>query len=717
MATFYLDFEGGNDANDGTTFANRWKTINSGATAARIAPGDTIRIMASPAPTSVGNATWTNNSKTITLASACTANISACETAWTASADVTTGTVAGREGTNATRITSAGAFTTGKMAYFATGTLDLSAYQQVSFWVWNSNGANIGTGMLSLRLCSDTTGDTTVHTLAIPANTSVFRWQSVTVDVGSALSSSIQSVALYADTDPAANDYYLDNIIACKAPSSADSLTLDSLIAKARNMPWIASTAHAANDIRIPTSANRNGFCYKVTAGGGGNSGATEPTWPVGTGATVSDGALTWTCEGLEEVWYPIASINGTTIIIDHTDSARGKYQGTTETVTTYKREPIKTAAVGTGYAVQDSGTLAGGHITYSGGWNRTDMTTQTDQTWLTGRNFTGTFIDANNQGYHTFINLGGVRFATGFYSATSLSPVTYRGCQAVGIDGYGFHLPGAGVHTLRGCAVANVASSCLYSVGKLDVQAYVGHGAASGGVGFYFDSTCPVRVNYLSLKANGRMVGSGGANPHNVRINNMVSDNNDILFLPSSPSGTFNLNNWAPSAADLATSFYSSSPAALSDHRIYSHRHGGDPNDHRIYGDTFTVRSATDQRHTASGISWKFNPTNTQRSADYPFALSVAKLAVASGVAVSVSIWTRRDSTDIKGQLRLLGGQIKGVNDTVTVACEPSINTWTQYTLASFTPTEDGVVEIEFLVWDGVGTTNSYWIDDLTVA
>ncbi len=37
MSTFYLDFEGGNDANDGTTFANRWKTINTGATAARVA--------------------------------------------------------------------------------------------------------------------------------------------------------------------------------------------------------------------------------------------------------------------------------------------------------------------------------------------------------------------------------------------------------------------------------------------------------------------------------------------------------------------------------------------------------------------------------------------------------------------------------------------------------------------------------------------------------
>jgi hypothetical protein len=35
MAAYYLDFENGNDANDGTTFANRWKTLTNGATAAR----------------------------------------------------------------------------------------------------------------------------------------------------------------------------------------------------------------------------------------------------------------------------------------------------------------------------------------------------------------------------------------------------------------------------------------------------------------------------------------------------------------------------------------------------------------------------------------------------------------------------------------------------------------------------------------------------------
>jgi len=131
MTIFYLDPVDGNDGNDGLSFANRWKTFNSGATAARTAPGDTIRIIASPDPTSLGiTATWTNNSQSVILASALTQNIYMDE-AWTASANVTASlnTANRKEGANCVQLAIASAFTTGKAAYYATGTLDLSSYQ------------------------------------------------------------------------------------------------------------------------------------------------------------------------------------------------------------------------------------------------------------------------------------------------------------------------------------------------------------------------------------------------------------------------------------------------------------------------------------------------------------------------------------------------------------------------------------------------------------
>lgn len=57
---------------------------------------------------------------------------------------------------------------------------------------------------------------------------------------------------------------------------------------------WEASTTYTANYWVIPTTAND--FFYKVTAGGGGDSGATEPAWPTTDSGTVVDNAITWTC-------------------------------------------------------------------------------------------------------------------------------------------------------------------------------------------------------------------------------------------------------------------------------------------------------------------------------------------------------------------------------------------------------------------------------------
>ena len=57
---------------------------------------------------------------------------------------------------------------------------------------------------------------------------------------------------------------------------------------------WSAGATIAANAFRRPTVAN--GFRYEATAGGGGTTGGSEPTWPTTVNATVVDNAITWTC-------------------------------------------------------------------------------------------------------------------------------------------------------------------------------------------------------------------------------------------------------------------------------------------------------------------------------------------------------------------------------------------------------------------------------------
>lgn len=713
----------------GSSKADAWQTLNAGATSARIAAGDTIRIKASPDETLVGNATWTNLSKTVTLASAVTANISDCETAWTATTNVTAtaDTSQFKENAKSAKLVIASAFTTGKAAYFATGTLDLSGYQQVSFWVYNSIA--IAASTLSIRLCTDTTGDVSVHTVAVPALPSSNQWTAFTVNLGSNMNSAIASVALYCDLDPGTLTVQLDNIIACKASSSANSLSLTSIIGKVWNTVWVASTTYATNDIRKPTQPNRNGYRYKVTAGGGGASGGSEPTWPTSIGVTVVDGALTWTCEGIEDTWYAIQSINGTTVKLDNHTNCLGNvglgYSGTTETVSTYKREVSNRVAI---YAssnqlndanIQQSGTSAS-LITYSGGWNRTDMTTQTGETWLSGQNGFAYAIYTNGNSYLSFNNYNVVRMYYGINPSSSANLVRLKNCHFNNLSNQAIYLNVAGCNfDLQGviCNNTNSSSSTLgafaindFSEARLQAVSFSNTlvGPAISTAQNYVNS---IKITDAVLKNNATYAISH-LTPTPLKASGVLSSDNATASIQCI-SAQANFNNCSFGEATIFAT-----QTAYRDLYLFSQKHNQTANNHLITTDGGTIISATDQRHTASGISWKFRPTSTNRSSSYPLKLSIGRVACSANATVSVSIWVYRDNTNIKGQLVVPEGGINGVSGGVLGTIDtPSINTWTQSATMQFTPTEDGVVEIFYYVWDGVGTTNNLWIDDLTVS
>jgi|GEM_PF-2499796 len=88
MATKYVDLLNGNDANNGSTFALRKKTLASAAAVATA--GDIIRIMGRTVGASGINATFTNLSGTVILASALTVGLYTTGAAWTAVTNVTT---------------------------------------------------------------------------------------------------------------------------------------------------------------------------------------------------------------------------------------------------------------------------------------------------------------------------------------------------------------------------------------------------------------------------------------------------------------------------------------------------------------------------------------------------------------------------------------------------------------------------------------------------
>lgn len=729
MATFFLDYEGGSDAADGLSFANRWKTINNGATAARIAPGDTIRVMASPDPTSLGiNATWTNLSPTVTLASALNVLVDNCDTAWTASPNVTctANTSTYRTATGSASTAFAGAFTTGLASFRALGSAqNYSAYQGLTFWI--QTNIAIAASTLSLRLCSDVAGVTTVNTIVIPALPVANVWVPVYVDTAGALGASIQSIALYADSDPGTPTVLLDNISVVKA-AGADNLNLTSLISK-------------------------------NTAG---------------------------------EFWWAIRSINGTAVVLDNAPGSGSAstpkgYVGTTEAVTTHKRETIKVVMSGSAaQPVQDSGT-AGNLITFSCGWNRTDMSTQTGYTYMDGQGGVGIGWEFS---VHSFVHVDrwfSVRYGTGLVCTTpdnSYGEVGSIACSSIGISvgTAGTRLNTNLISVIQGTAVGLALAGAAFTCNEAYVYGFGETSSTGANV-----SGRAIRINILKIKNIGGSCLGVAVNPtNNLTINELDCSNgvngitqstamSDVLIktltLTSLTGNAFScaggidfrigaltitncgvgfwmsplftntsvvigsLTTSGNTSALLATpftgevriaasSFAEATPLAFtgSDYtsgRFVFQHYNGTPNDHRTYYGSLangaTVFADSTTRHVENGLSWKFTVNNaTFVNVDFPVPFPVARIAVKAATTYMAAIWTQRTHTGAVGTFRCRGGQLAGIPNDVTASSGAAIDTWEQLVI-TFTPSIDGVLDLDFSMY-GPASEDVY-IHDFTVS
>lgn len=343
---------------------------------------------------------------------------------WTASSDVTTTLatstgiwssnmkIKSRDYSNKIEITSN--FTTGKAAYFATGTLDLSSYQQISFWVGQESGTRSSPSSpnLSLHLCTDTQGDVGVHSMAIytgnDTQTTQGFWRSMRKNFETNLNSSIQSVALYVDADNGAQNIYLDNIIASKASSAADSITLDSIVG-------LKTSTDFPQYVMINSIINEN--VIKTEAAGYGTQ--RYNMHPVG--YYVCD-MIPWPIDGYNAMQSPGLGI---------TFSNSG-----TQTVPIYKIEPLRLKedlgldpqnSSSTGYSATEftsnvSGASTTNRITISGGWDASNnMATQYDDgyTVVHGINNKHSVWKLSSCNYADFSNLIGIAGYYGMYATS----------------------------------------------------------------------------------------------------------------------------------------------------------------------------------------------------------------------------------------------------------------------------------------------------------
>lgn len=656
MTTYFFDPISGNNANDGLTFANRKQTITSFTPAA----GDLLKVIANPLPTSTSiNATFTNASPTLTLASALTQNISTCDAIWTAgtvnvtpSVDSTAGNF--KEGTGAAKLIFAAGFTTGLAAYFPTGTLDLSAYGGISFWFQpNSVTGGLAFSSWQIKLCSDTAGVTAVNTFNLPAALNGGAWHQITIDNGGALDSSIKSVALYATADPGSATVRIDNVLAVKAVGSADSLNLRSLVGK--------------------------------------NNGTTG------------------------EAWYSLQSINGTTVILGGTvtltsgsSNLRG-YSGTTETVTLYKQEPMymtdNASQTQSSFCDVNASGTAASHITISGGWDRTNMSTQVGTSFIAQYSSSNIGLRATSRSFVDVVNMGWVEFFQGAL-LTTCDNFTFTNCHAISNFGIGIGpTSNGGNNTYTNCILNNNGNYGLTP------------GQADKGTGIYCYGNATANILYGN-GGNNVFTTVSALNSTNVGIDYSVSSDNLIFGLTTGNNGVAALRNyWGNnyiSTATLPESVEFVAGANFGQGRLSIGNADGSTDDNRTYSDGALIQSETANAEN-DGLAWRIDITSANRLANYP--MSLAGYMIGQGLrayciannAVTIQARAMKNNANMVATLLVKGGQIAGVANDVSASVS-GVNAYETLTL-NFTPTASGWVDMQFIAYttDGATTYSAY--------
>ena len=777
MTVYYVDPENGNDSNNGQSFANRKKTITA------VGSGDEIRFIRSPAPTSLGNASWekdaTYNDEELTVTSR---NITGCSFNGQSSGNPTTVaktghglstgdaiyvadttytyagvhqitkvdddnfTIDGTENAADTNATSETVFklnpfcvrlasspikniichqgldgggdldwtavdgttgretanwqsgfksarwfkapngVSGKLAYVQlNNALDLSGYQQISLkFFWDYNNRKNQVDYFSIRLCSDTSGDTTVHTVPIkpPCGDDSDQWIWYTHDFGTNLNSSIQSIAIHADTASNHNntEIQIDNVIACKAKSSADSLHLGDLIGK--------GTTHMSN-------------------------------------------------------WYPIMAIVDKIVLIQTSAFQHDGLQDytrplleTTETVTTYKQECFTKPEF---YSNSENsyspfGQFGNDHnLTISGGWNSTDMSSQDANagTWLglQGRQYSGIHAFSCNN-----VSISNIGVARGYHSfgveAFEEGVGTFTNCQSI-VPYY------AGTGNDR-----TVFDNCKWSYTYIGNQSewyrpvdYVIKDSTLTYVSFANDhpNVSGKRTIINSTFQGTRDTGTYLLNPiafGNIEqlFSNCTFKNLHALAHGEDFRGHHSFINCTfENSMEGIFDMIDQDDGKRSDKLPFLSfiNYDNTANDHRIYYMNCLVTSDSTTTQSGSGYSWKYtqlaySSAVKTRSADFPLRFKLAEVYVTANSQVTATIYARRTDNQTNDYVALAALAVDNAavgitTDVKSSALSGSVDTWVQLTL-TFTPTIAGVATITALM-SASSTSDNVWIDTLEIA
>lgn len=647
MATFHIDFINGNDANDGTTWALAWKTVETGASAARIAPGDEIRMAKTP-EYSLGSCSWTNSSSTVTFSSSRTRtiyNANSSGSPWVGvngtAANYTTSYKMGTAMTGFSNTSSS----VGQVGYFNVSNLDLSSYNAISFWwLTTTTGSSLGNDSFRIQLMSGSGGAGSVldEFIIPPSNTSSSAnrvlYRTLTRVGGGNLSSGINSIVYYNVTGTIYTSYF-NNIIAC----NTNDLCASGVIAK-----------------------DSDKIYYPINA-------------------VDSDGSTTTITLGTNQPFT----------------TTFGSYYGSTESTNSTFYFCLNTHATtdlgGSNFFVPNETGNLNARYTYRGGYNTTNSTVD----GITGlscmkevstgsTNVSSLFVISSSRRYHVFENLIFLRHGTGsingFTQATSTSHV-FRNVHFIqsgfctvtfGNSGKDYYFENCSWGFSRTGFTSNVVPAVFYKCKfyrAFNANVTVGHTFIK----------CEIFGNNSGLLAS---PGHGDFEffPRYVLINTKVDETTEF------EAGASGVRSYT---------YLKNHDDVEGNHKIIADNAG-------ICEWQTSVKQGSDPgswKYSPVTIS-----TNAGAPADNPFKMVLLEAVVSANNLVTVNIWCKKDhATNTQMQIKILNSDytLPGISQTTTVKANDT--NWEQLEL-TFTPTSAGTIFIIGEVWTTSGTSPAYF-------
>ncbi len=220
MADFYCDLIAGNDSNTGLSWAQAKKTLLAFTSPVG---GDRIKIAKTASKLVLTQtAVLLNNSQAVTVTGSLDLKEVLSQFGAGTRYNGATGTTRTFQsdppflpifqGQQKPFISIPGSVANTKYASWTFSTLNLSAYQGISFWFSHVNGTP-GANKLRVCLCSDTVGDTVVANFVLDLNQTlslgIVADYIMNLDFGGNLPASVQSIAIYSGSSPSAGQEML----------------------------------------------------------------------------------------------------------------------------------------------------------------------------------------------------------------------------------------------------------------------------------------------------------------------------------------------------------------------------------------------------------------------------------------------------------------------------------------------------------------------------